>query len=203
MKSRILALSAATIAAVAGIALYAVPSQATAGQAAKASASAFNVDGAHSSVVFKIKHNDVAWFYGRFNDLKGVFTVEPESGAIEITVNAESVNSGNEKRDNHLRSPDFFSSKEFPTITFVSKSLKKTGETTFDATGDLTLHGVTKEITVPVEVTGRGEGRRGEIAGLHTTFTINRADYGMGYMQGRGLGDDVTLIVALEGGAAQ
>ena len=170
--------------------------------AMQAGPAAYSVDTGHSSVLFRIKHNDVSWFYGRFNTFNGNFSFDPGSGEItgvDVTVDAESVDTGNKRRDDHLRSPDFFSSKEFPAISFKSTSLRKTGENTFEVTGDLSLHGVTKQITVPLEVTGAASGRRGPVAGIHSTFTFARSDYGMNFMVGAGLGDEVTIIVSLQG----
>ena len=203
MKRQILAFSAFALVSVAGVAVVTAPSRANA-PAPAASRAALQIDTAHSSLLFKIKHKDVAWFYGRFGDVKGTFDLDPANaagGSIEVTVKAESIDSGNQKRDEHLRSPDFFSAKEFETMTFKSTSVKKTGEHTFDVAGDFSLHGVTKQITVPVEFTGKASGQRGgDVAGIHTTFTIKRSDYGMSYMQGGGLGDEVTIIASLEGG---
>ncbi|MDI1290457.1 MAG: YceI family protein [bacterium] len=167
------------------------------------SAAAFNVDGGHSSVVFKIKHQKVANFYGRFNDVSGTFVLDaatPESSAIEIKVVSDSVDSANAKRDQHLKSADFFSVKEFPEITFKSTSTKKVSDGVYEVTGDLAFHGVTKAITAKVTDTGTGEGRGGsKIAGMEATFTIKRSEFGMNFMPG-GLGEEVDLIVALEGG---
>jgi polyisoprenoid-binding protein YceI len=163
---------------------------------------AATIDTVHSSLLFKIKHQDVAWFYGRFNEFSGTYALDPEnadSGSVNLTIQAESVDTGNKKRDDHLRSQDFFSAREFPTITFQSSSVRKTGDNTFEATGDLSLHGITKEITVPVEFTGKKAGQRGELSGVHATFAIKRSDYGMNFMVGSGLGDEVTIIVSLEG----
>jgi polyisoprenoid-binding protein YceI len=206
MKRPILVLSALALATVAGVGITALPT-AYASQPEKAAAApgVFSVDTTHSSLIYKIKHQDVAYFYGRFNDVNGAFKLDPaspESGSVDMTVKADSVDTGNKKRDDHLRSQDFFSAKEFEKITFKSTSVKKSGENTFDVTGDFTMHGVTKQITVPVEFTGAATGRRGQIAGIHTTFTIKRSDYGMDFMQGKGLGDEVTITASLEGGAA-
>jgi polyisoprenoid-binding protein YceI len=167
-----------------------------------ADAASYSLDTSHSSVLFKIKHNDVSWFYGRFNGFDGHFSFDPQSrelSGVEVTVQAESVDTGNKKRDDHLRSPDFFSAKEFPAISFRSASVRRTGENTFEASGDLSLHGVTRQITVPVELTGAASSRRGPVAGIHSTYTFNRSDFGMNFMIGGGLGDEVTIIVSLQG----
>jgi polyisoprenoid-binding protein YceI len=165
---------------------------------------AFQIDGVHSSVVFRIKHNNVSYFYGLFSDISGTFVLDPENpgnSAIDATVNADSVTSANEKRDGHLKSADFFNVAEFPTVTFKSNSVRKTGENTFEATGDLTLHGVTKPLTVTIEKVGEAQGRRGgTLAGFETKFTVKRSDFGMTYgIDGNALSDEVNMIVSVEG----
>jgi polyisoprenoid-binding protein YceI len=165
---------------------------------APVAADAFEVDAVHSAVMYKVKHLGAAWNFGRFNDFTGSFALE-DGGSIEITVKADSVDSANKKRDDHLRSPDFFSTKEFPEITFKSKSMTKTGDNTFDVTGDLTLRGTTKPVTLKVEKTGEGQGRGGStVAGMYAEFTVKRSDFGVSYSVGP-IGDEVTLIVSLEG----
>lgn len=167
---------------------------------------AYRIDGGHSSVVFRVKHNNVAYFYGRFNKVEGSFAINPDDpskNSADVTITADSVDTQISKRDDHLKSQDFFSASEFPTITFKSKSWKPTGkvdgEQAYDVTGDLTLRGKTKEIVVQIRHTGSATGQRGEVAGIETKFTINRSDFGMDYMVGKGLGDEVTIMVGLEG----
>lgn len=166
-------------------------------------AGGFAVDGVHSFVTFRVKHNNVSYAYGRFNKVSGSFDIDPakaESGTIDVTVDASSIDTGNEKRDTHLKSADFFSVKEFDSLTFKSKSMKKAGDK-YECTGDLTVHGVTKSVTVPVDLVGTGEGRGGaKLAGIESKFTIKRSDFGMNFMVGP-LGDEVTVVVALEGGS--
>jgi polyisoprenoid-binding protein YceI len=166
------------------------------------SAETFAVDTAHSSVVFGVKHMNVSNFYGRFNRMTGTFTLDDADAAgsaIEITIETESIDTANEKRDAHLKSADFFNSREFSKITFKSTKVESAGAEKFKVTGDLNLHGVTKSITVDVERTGKGsDGRGGVRCGIETRFTIKRSDYGMDYML-NGVGDEVSLIVSLEG----
>lgn len=166
--------------------------------ASPASGGAYKIDSAHSSVIFKVKHMEAANFYGRIDDVSGSFDLR-DGGSVNVVIKTESVNSGNEKRDQHLRGPDFFSCKEFPEATFKSKSVRKTGDKTYEVSGDLTLHGVTRPLTVKIEETGTGKGRRGEsLIGIETRFPIKRGEFGMNYMPGP-LSDEVELIVALEG----
>jgi polyisoprenoid-binding protein YceI len=111
----------------------------------------------------------------------------------------DSVDSAISDRDKHLRSADFFSSKEFPEMTFKSTSFANKADNTFDVTGELNFMGKAKTITVPVTFTGKGPGMRGgEVAGFETRFTIKRSEFGMDKMLNN-LSDDVSLIIAFEG----
>lgn len=179
-----------------------VPAASTALPAPQAASGPFKVDSVHSSVVFKVKHLNVAWFFGRFDDVSGTFLLDaadPAKSVIDVTIKAESISSANADRDKHLRSQDFFAVKEFPTITFKSTAVRKTGDKTYEVAGDLSMHGQRKSITVTVEDTGTGPGMRGgEVAGLYSTFTVKRSDFGMTFMVGP-IGDEVTLMVSLEG----
>lgn len=165
-------------------------------------ADTYTADPVHSSVVFRIKHMDVAHVWGRFNGLKGEFALDegaPESSSLQFQVEAKNVDTGNAKRDEHLRSPDFFNAAQFPAITFKSTAVKKAGDR-YEVTGDLTLLGVTKSITVSVDKTGQADTKQmGPRMGFETTFTIKRSDFGMNKMMGA-VGDEVKLIVAVEGG---
>lgn len=167
--------------------------------AATAAPTAFTVDNVHSSVLFRIKHNNVSYFYGRFNAFSGTFAIDGESTMLDITVDAASVDTANEGRDKHVKSQDFFSVKEFPTVTFKSASAKKGAGEAIEVAGNLTFHGVTKPLTVTLTPTGQGPGRGGAtVAGFETTFTIKRSEFGMGGMTGS-LSDEVAITVSLQG----
>jgi polyisoprenoid-binding protein YceI len=160
----------------------------------------WKVDSGHSSVVFRVKHV-VAPFWGRFDKVSGTVqwdSANPETASVELTVDVASINTNDGKRDDHLRGPDFFSAKEFPTMTFKSTKVTKKGEGKLEATGDFTMHGVTKSITVPIEATGEGESPfKDTRAGFEATFEIKRGDYGVkGYIPT--IGDEVRIVVALE-----
>lgn len=166
----------------------------------------YEVDTAHSMILFRAKHNNVTYNYGRFNEFTGkiVMGAKDASGrsdsTVEFEVKAASVDTGNEKRDQHLRSSDFFSAKQFPVITFKSTEVrvKKEKEHVLEVTGDLELHGVKKSITVDVEITGRTTGRDGEsLIGFESIFEIKRSEFGMTYGMG-GISDDIRLIVSIE-----
>jgi polyisoprenoid-binding protein YceI len=163
----------------------------------------YEIDTTHSMIIFRAKHNGVSYNYGRFNEFTGEIMIDaravPES-MVTFEVKAASVDTGNEKRDQHLRSSDFFSAKQFPLITFKSTKVReKAGkEDVLEVTGDLELHGVKKSITVDVEVTGRAKGGEGEsLIGFESTFTIKRSEFGMTYGAGA-VSDDIRLTVTIE-----
>lgn len=168
---------------------------------------AFKVDAVHSSVVFRVKHMNAAYFYGRFNKVEGSFLLDaanPSASSLTVTIPTDSIDTNNGGRDKHLKSQDFFSVAEHPTITFTGRKFEKgaeeNGEISYTVTGDLTLLGKTKEVTATVRQTGQGPGRSGEVGGIEAKFTIKRSDFGMNFMVGKGLGDEVTVMAGLEGG---
>ncbi len=179
---------------VAAVAALQVPS------ASEPGAESYTVDPVHSVVLFRIEHLKVGAFHGRFDKISGSFTVdEAGAGSVEVTVDAASVNTGNEQRDGHLKSPDFFNVKQFPSITFKSNALKRVDGKTYEAVGQLTLHGVTKPLTVTLERIGSGKGMQGEYrTGFEAIFTIKRSDFGMNWRLDL-LGDEVRVTVAVEG----
>lgn len=168
-----------------------------------AAATAFEVDTVHSAVVFKIQHAGVSNFYGTFAKTTGTVnwdSAKPEASTITIAIDAESISSGNAKRDQHLRNPDFFNAKEFPQITFKSTGMKKTGEKTFELAGELTLLGKTKPVTATLVWTGEKDAgpQFGYRLGFDATFTIKRSDFGMTYGVAQGsLSDEVTIMAGL------
>lgn len=160
------------------------------------------MDGVHSSVIFRIKHMGVSYFYGRFNHVSGTFTFDDgdaSNTSFNIEVKVRSIDTNSKKRERHLKSPDFFNAKQFPLITFKSTEVKKNGDDTFEVTGDLTLHGVTKPLTATFERVGSGSARGGgTLTGFETILTLKRSEFGMNYMMG-GLGDEVRLFISIEG----
>ncbi|MBV9491815.1 MAG: YceI family protein [Verrucomicrobia bacterium] len=165
-------------------------------------ADAYQIDPVHSSVLFKVRHLNVADFYGRFNEVSGTITLDnadPGNDVIDVEIKTDSLDTHNDKRNQHLKSPDFFNAKQFPTITFKSTKVEKAGDDTYKVTGNLTLHGVTKPLTAEFKKTGEGKGMQNEYrAGGTTEFTIKRSDFGMNFMPNVA-GDDVGLILSLEG----
>lgn len=161
----------------------------------------YKSDPPHSTVLFRVKHVDVGYTYGMFLKYEGTVTIDGtdlNSVKTEWTVQAESVFTNNKKRDDHLKSPDFLNVKQFPTITFKSKKAEKIGETTVRITGDVTLHGETREITFLAEMTGKGKGPKGEERiGFFASFDIKRKEFGI-----KGVGassDRVHMIITFEG----
>jgi polyisoprenoid-binding protein YceI len=169
------------------------------GSAGWVSADTFKLDPAHSEVVFQVEHMGVSKVFGRFDAIQGTFSLDDDASKVsfEATIPAESVDTGVAPRDKHLKSADFFNAKQFPDITFKSTAVKKSGDS-FEVTGDLTLHGVTKSITVTLAKVGQAEVQGKERAGFDGQFTVNRSDYGMTFMVGP-VGDEISLWINLEG----
>ncbi|MBI1337825.1 MAG: polyisoprenoid-binding protein [Phycisphaera sp.] len=160
-------------------------------------AQGYSLDTAHTAVVFKIKHMGYSHTYGRFNDIAGSITTG-DAPSFEFTIKTASVDTHNDKRDEHLRSPDFFNVRQFPVITFKSTKATPT-DTGYDLEGDLTLMGVTKPLTVKLVKNAEGKDPWGkERDGFDTEFTIKRSDFGMDKML-ENIGDDVHLYVSFEG----
>jgi polyisoprenoid-binding protein YceI len=165
----------------------------------------FTIDPVHSSVGFKVKHL-FSYVSGRFNDVSGTIEVDPakpEASSVSVKIETKSINTANEKRDTHLRSPDFFDAEKFPQLTFTSKKVTRTGEDSADVLGDLTIHGVTKEVTLKVKFLGKGKGMTGALqTGWEAKTTIKRSEYGLVWnkvIEGTSLvGDDVEIELNIE-----
>lgn len=164
-------------------------------------ADTYTVDPVHTAALFKVKHVGVSYTYGRFNDISGTVAFDaanPASSKVDITIQAGSVDTHSEKRDAHLASPDFFDAKQYQALKFVSTEFKKVDDSTFDVTGDFTLHGVTKPITIKVVKVGEGKDPWGGYRiGFESTFTIKRSDYGMIKML-EAVSDEVVVTFATE-----
>jgi len=163
----------------------------------------FKIDPVHTTVNYRVLHAGVSPSYGRIDDPTGTFTIDsedPTKSTLEVSLDAAKINSANPKRDDHLRGPDFFNVKQFPTITFKSTSVKTAGENKWDVTGDFTLHGVTKPITISLTKIGEADlgAQFGYRAGFDGTVTIKRSEFGMTNMIPM-LGDEVTIVIGLEG----
>lgn len=176
-----------------------------AASAAAASAATYRIDPVHSSVHFRARHFGVSNVYGRFNDFEGTLTYDesdPSAGSVKIEVRTESVDTGTERRDQHLRSPDFFNSKQFPTLTFESRTVEKIGEDLYRVQGDLTILGTTRPVSAEVRLIGTGKHPRtnAPLVGFETELEIERSDFGMEFMLGP-VGDEIGIRVAVEAAA--
>ena len=163
----------------------------------------YKIDPVHSSVAFSIRHF-VAKVPGRFGKFSGTITVDHENPAnnrATATIEAAAIDTGNEKRDTHLRSPDFLDVAKFPTMSFKSTAWKKTGEESYDVTGDLTIKDVTKLVVLKVTSLGFGAGSRGaHLSGWEATTKINKKEFNVidPAILDAALGDEVTVTINLE-----
>lgn len=170
-------------------------------------AQTYTIDAAHSSVGFSIRHI-VSRTTGKFNDVKGTIVYDaenPANSSVEAVIQIASIDTDNERRDNHLRSADFFDAEKYPTMTFKSSKVEKKGEV-LNVTGDLTLHGVTKRVVLPVEILGVGTHpmTKAAVAGFEANLTIKRSDFGVNtWTDAAGvLGDEVRVTLLIEALAA-
>ena len=173
-----------------------------------AGAATWNIDPDHSSVGFKVRHMMVSNVKGEFAKFKGSVVLDDRDitkSKVEVTFDTTSVNTGVAKRDDHLRSPEFFDVAKYPTMTFVSRTVKRTGNGKLLVTGDLNLHGVTKEVVLDVEgPSAEVKDPRGNVRlGASATTKINRKDFGLAYNKaietgGMVVGEDVTIMLEVE-----
>lgn len=163
-------------------------------------AGAWKIDTVHSTVLFKIKHLNTSWAYGRFNSFSGEVVhdaAELAKSSVRCEIDVASIDTANKDRDGHLTSPDFFSAREFPKLTFTSNKVEARGDK-LAVSGDFEMHGVKKPITLLVEPTGNSKTERfGERVGFHATTTLKRSDFGMKTML-EGIGDEVEITLSLE-----
>jgi polyisoprenoid-binding protein YceI len=149
-------------------------------------AGTFKLDPAHTRVGFMAKHMMVSKVRGTFNEFEGTITVaeNPLESTVTATITTASVHTRQEMRDNHLRSGDFFQAEEFPTITFESTRFGGGQDGTFEIVGNLTIKGVTREVTLEAELEGVGLSPYGqEVIGFSASTEINREDFGLTYNQ--------------------
>jgi polyisoprenoid-binding protein YceI len=203
MKTLLTSLGLATLV---GLAVsYRQPETASAPPAAgsESAAAPFQIDAGHSAVVFRCIHLGISQAYGRFNEFGGdvVFDeADLSQSSIQITIQADSVDTNHEQRDTHLRSPDFLSAKENPEISFVSTKIGGTAEK-LEVEGDLTFHGQTQSVQATGAVIGAGDTPFGDHrVGFEVRFTIDMGDYGVEYVEQNpgGVGPEVDLTVSLE-----
>lgn len=174
---------------------------------ATAQTTKWTFDIAHSSIKFDIAHLVISEVTGQFQDYEGTVLsdkVDFSDAKIDFSIDVKSIDTDNEKRDGHLKSADFFDVEKYPKITFKSESVKKVEENQYKLTGEFTMHGVTKEITLDVKYGGTITDTYGNIkAGFKITGVINRTDFGLKYnsvLEAGGLmiGEEVTITCKVE-----
>lgn len=173
----------------------------TIGASAQAAEYTIDTSGAHASINFRIQHLGYSWLSGRFDTFSGTFSFDedaPEQASVSVEIDTSSVNSNHGERDIHLRSGDFLDVAAFPTASFVSSLMVISGETAA-ITGDLTLHGVTREIVINAEYVGSGDDPWGGYrAGFVGTTTISLADFGIKFNLGAA-SKELELTLNIEG----
>ena len=169
-------------------------------------ADTYQFDKSHTTVGFQVRHI-FTMLGGKFQDFSGTIKVDrakPESSSVEFTIQATTIFTNDPKRDEHLRAPDFFDVANHPTITFKSTSVKAAGKDVYEVTGNLTMRGVTKQVTLPVTFLGEGKDPWGnEKIGFELATVLNRKDYGLDWnanLQSGGflVGDEVKVQVSVE-----
>lgn len=171
-----------------------------------AAADKFTIDKTHSSIQFSVSHMVISKVKGEFNDYSGTIIYDQADitkSSIDVIIKVASIDTKDEKRDDHLRNPDFFDAESFPEITFKSKRVEKSGDG-YVAVGDLTMRGVTKEVSMPFTVAGVITDPWGNTRmGASATLKVNRQDYGVSFSKkldngGLLVGDDVDIEIEIE-----
>jgi len=160
----------------------------------------YEIDPVHSAVTFQIMHNGVNYVPGRFNKFDGKIVLnmeDPAKNELDINIDTASIYTGNMKRDEHLKGPDFFNAKQFPKATFVSKNIKLNEDESYSVTGDLTMLGKTNTVTLKVKMTGKNDSGDDLIVGGWGEFTVKRSLFGMDYGAGK-IGDDVIVTMHIQ-----
>jgi len=165
----------------------------------------YNIDASHTAVVFSVSHAKMSFTYGFFREVQGRYlldTTNPANSRFQLSIPAESIDTNQAERDKHLKSPDFFNVQQFPSITFDSTSVKQSRsgtDTIYEVTGNLTVHGVTRPITIPLKMLGSGPGLRNDYrTGFWTQIELNRSDFGMNNLLDI-VGDKVGVTISFEG----
>ena len=174
--------------------------------AASAGAETWEVDTSHTTVGFSVSHLFTS-VQGRFGSFEGSVEFDPakpEATVVRGTVQAASIDTDNEKRDKHLRSPDFFDVEKYPTLEFVSSGVSDWSKNGGKLNGKLTIHGVTRDVSFDAKFLGRGTDPWGNVkAGFRATLTINRKDYGLDWNQileagGVLVGEEIEIRIDVE-----
>ncbi len=162
----------------------------------------YKIDPAHTAVAFVVNHIGFSNVIGRFNTVGGDISFDKdavEKSTVTVTIDSTSIDTNHAKRDEHLRSPDFFNAKEFPKLTFKSTKIEKTGDKTGKLHGDLTMLGVTKPVVLDITFNkdGVSPASKLETAGFSARGTVKRTDFGMKY-GAPAVGDDIQLLIEIE-----
>jgi polyisoprenoid-binding protein YceI len=162
------------------------------------------IDPVHSSIEFSVRHLMVSRVRGRFDDFTGAIVLADDgTPSVTAEIAVDSVNSGNEQRDGHIKAPEFFDVEKYPTANFASTGVRPDGDN-YLLDGDFTLKGVTKPVTLELAFNGVNPGMgRGEVAGFEASVVLNRKDFGIDIdlpleTGGTVLGDEVTITLAIE-----
>ena len=172
---------------------------------ARAVVETYTIDPVHSTVQFSLRHI-ISKFTGSFTKPSGTITVDRndlEKSSVDATIDVASLSTASPDREKHLWSGDFFDLTKYTSMTFKSKAWKKTGDNTFDVTGDLTIKDVTKEVVLKTTLLGFGPGMRGmQLSGWEASTVIKKSDFGLAGPAKlvKVLGDDVTISIAIESG---
>lgn len=172
------------------------------GVAAEAALANYEIDGVHSGVVFRIMHVGAAPFHGLIPNISGTMAIDPQNPqatAIDVSIETASVLTGNNGRDEHLRSADFFNARQFPTSTFKATGAKSAGDGNLAVDGELTLLGKTLPVSATLTKTGEGTFRNQKRVGYEAKMSFKRSNFGMNHSIDSGaLGDNVDLTIFIE-----
>jgi polyisoprenoid-binding protein YceI len=164
------------------------------------------IDRSHSEVGFQVRHL-LSKVRGRFNEFDGTIEFDeanPSNSRVDVTIHARSIDTGEADRDNHLRNADFFDIEKYPTLTFKSTSVTTRGNNTYDVVGDLTIHGVTRQVTLPASFLGSAQDPWGNTKLVfEADLTLNRKDFGLTWNAaletgGFLVGDEVKVTLAIQ-----
>lgn len=161
----------------------------------------YDFDPVHSSISFKARHLDISWIHGRFNDASGKFVLDRENPAkstFNLSIKADSVDTANKQRDEHLRQPDYFDTKQFPTIDFKSSSVKPI-EGGYEVTGDFTMHGKTHKVTLTMKGGKEHDFKGVKRVAFSTELSLKRSDYGFDPAAIGPIGDEALIYIDCEG----
>lgn len=167
----------------------------------------YDVDRVHSSILFKIRHSGLAYFYGRFDNFTGTIDIDPENienAKLSFTVKTDSVNTNNRNRDGHIKNADFFNARQYPEATFTSTAIKPVSDGVYELHGDFDFHGVTRPVVATLTDVTFGQQQGKDAMGFHAVFSIERSKFNITkYVnpddpENGPLGDRVEVIVSIE-----